>query len=85
MKKTRKLLLFIACLSYPITLHADAYDDLAKEIVKGSEQLKTKKIAILPLEHIGKKESPAPQIISERLTTRIVRLGTIQVVERNLH
>lgn len=71
-----------AILSSP--LHADSLDNIAKQISKVSNQIKNKRIAVLPFPYHDGKESRGSTIISERLITKIVSRGKLQVVERAL-
>ena len=81
-KKSLPLFLF---LFLPTLTHAaDPYDYLAERIVKEARVLKNKKIAVLPLVYLGGEPSSAPEIVAERLTTRIVQKGGVQVIERGL-
>lgn len=60
------------------------YDKMAKELSEASKILEQPKVAIIPFSYLDKRESDGGTIIAERLTTRIVKLGKLQVVERQL-
>ncbi|MFH1620051.1 MAG: FlgO family outer membrane protein [bacterium] len=63
---------------------ADNYDQLAAELTAGSVALTNKKVAILPFAYMDGRKSQGGTIISERLTTRIIKTNKLEVVERNL-
>ena len=63
---------------------ADPYKDMAQELSNASSKLKNPKIAIMPFSYVDKRKSPGGEIVSERLTTRIVRIGKYNVIERAL-
>jgi len=63
---------------------ADLYDKMAVEICEGGAELTKKKVAILPFAYVDGRKSPGGTIVSERLTTRIIKLKKLQVVERSL-
>ena len=63
---------------------ADEYDDLAKELCNVIISTGQVKIAILPFSYLDKRKSDGGAIVSERLTTRIVKLKKYQVIERAL-
>lgn len=86
MKKTTAILfgLFIgAVMAVPAHAKDDPYDKLARELSEISVSSQTK-IAIIPFSYVDKKKTDAGTVISERLTTRIVKLKTFKVIERQL-
>ena len=76
------LLFFSALRIYPAK--QDAYDKLAKELSESASQLERPKVAILSFSYADGRKSPGGNIVSERLTTRIVKLKKLQVIERQL-
>ncbi len=66
------------------TLRADSLDKIAKEISKGSKKLKVQKVAVLAFPYHDGRQSQGSTIISERLTTKIVSLKKLDVIERTL-
>ncbi len=62
----------------------DAYTTLATELSTVSETIQNPKIAIIPFTYVDKRQSPAGIVISERLTTRMVRLKKCTIVERQM-
>ncbi len=82
----RKFFIFIL-LFFAVNLYAvkkDAYDKLAKELSESASLLEKPKVAILPFSYADGRKSPGGNIVSERLTTRIVKLKKLQVIERQL-
>lgn len=61
----------------------DSYDRMARELSDISIST-APKIAIIPFSYVDKRPSEAGVVISERLTTRIVKLKTSKVIERHL-
>lgn len=69
----------------PIAYAADeAYDEMAEELSENAKLLKQPKIAIIPFTYVDKRKSEGGLVVSERLTTRIVKLKKFQVIERHL-
>lgn len=62
----------------------DAYDTMASELAEGAGSLTNKKVAILPFAYVDGRKSQGGTIISERLTTRLIKMRKLEVVERNL-
>lgn len=62
----------------------NAYKKMAQELSDNAHLLSNPKIAIVPFQYIDKRQSAAGNIISERLTTRIVKIGKLKVIERSL-
>ena len=62
----------------------DPYRQMAQELSESSHLLTNPKIAIIPFRYLDKRKSAAGDIISERLTTRIVKIGKLKVIERQL-
>jgi TolB-like protein len=83
MKKT--LFLFIGSLFFcAVPALGDEYDQLAKELCQVNISTGQGKIAILPFSYLDKRKSDGGMIVSERLTTRVVKLKKFQVIERQL-
>src|SRR3989339_418189 len=61
----------------------DPYDTLARELTDVSIST-SPKIAIIPFPYVDKRKSDAGVVISERLTTRIVKLKRCKVIERQM-
>ncbi|MFN3966549.1 MAG: hypothetical protein ACK4JE_02485 [Endomicrobiia bacterium] len=83
----KKILLFIVFCFYVFNLYAakkDTYDKLAKELSDSASLLEKPKVAVLPFSYADGRKSPGGSIVSERLTTRIVKLKKLQVIERQL-
>jgi TolB-like protein len=66
------------------TVTADEYDAMAKIVTKGAKEMHIKKVAVLPFPYHDGATSSGSTIISERLTTRIVKKNGVQVIERSL-
>ena len=60
------------------------YSQMAQELSESAKLLKKSKVAIIPFSYLDKRKSTGGMIVAERLTTRIVRIGELQVVERHL-
>lgn len=60
------------------------YTQMAQELSEASNLLKKSKVAIIPFNYMDKRKSTGGMIVAERLTTRIVKIGKLQVVERQL-
>ncbi len=83
----KKLLSSIFCLlvfGTQIFAAEDAYDKMAREFSEASTSLKEGKIAIVPFAYTDGRKSEGGIVISERLTTRIVKLKKLKVIERQL-
>jgi hypothetical protein len=66
------------------TVRADSLQTVAKKLMKGLDQLPSKRIAVLPFPYPNGDVSSGSSIISERLTTLLVERGGPEVVERTL-
>ncbi|MBU1077814.1 MAG: CsgG/HfaB family protein [Spirochaetes bacterium] len=65
-------------------LHAgNEYETLAEELSEAASSLPNKKVAIIPFSYIDKRASNDGMIISERITTYIVNLNKLEVIERS--
>ena len=90
MNKITKYLLVLSGLiiAWPaVSAFADEYDELAKDLCNvdiSTMSAGQGKIAILPFSYLDKRKSDGGAIVSERLTTRIVKLKKYQVIERAL-
>ncbi|MBI5573531.1 MAG: hypothetical protein HY919_03130 [Elusimicrobia bacterium] len=62
----------------------DMYTKMAKEFTESASLLPQPKIAVMPFVYLDKRISDGGPIVSERLTTRIVKLKKFQVIERQL-
>jgi len=78
------LVLAFAILFPAIAAARDSYDILARELSEGASKLTNRKIAILPFAYVDNRESSGGIIVAERLTTRIIKLKKLTVVERSL-
>ncbi|MFH2069670.1 MAG: FlgO family outer membrane protein [Elusimicrobiota bacterium] len=67
-----------------ILARQDPYDVLVKELADTTVFTKQPKVAIMPFNYLDKRKSDGGIIISERLTTRVVKLKKFQVIERQL-
>lgn len=85
-KKGAKVFLAALCLIFvPIlVLAAGPFMGLAEDISKAAGRLGMSHVAVLPFEAVDGDKSDQGREISEKLTTRVVRLGKISVVERPL-
>lgn len=63
---------------------ADEYKTLAKELSQVKVSAGQVKVAILPFSYVDKRKSDGGAIVSERLTTRIVKMKKFLVIERQL-
>jgi TolB-like protein len=63
---------------------ADPYDSLAEKISAGGLRLANRKVAVLPLSYTDHRASNDGLVISERLLTRIMNKGRLELVERSL-
>lgn len=79
-------ILLLILLSKTLVLDAreNAYDKMAKEFSESASLLSQPKIAIMPFVYLDGRKSDGGPIVSERLTTRIVKLKKFQVIERQL-
>ncbi len=77
------ILMFVIFILSRWELNANPYKDLAAELSESSRHLKNPKVAIIPFSYYDKRKSSDGDIISERLTTYIVNLGKLEVVERS--
>ncbi|MHB9155700.1 MAG: FlgO family outer membrane protein [Endomicrobiales bacterium] len=74
----------LALLSSPAISREDPYNKMAKELSEAAPLLAHPKVAIMPFSYIDKRKSDSGAIISERLTTRLVKLKKYTVIERQL-
>jgi TolB-like protein len=58
------------------------YKQMAREFSQVADRLTNPKIAVLPFSYIDKRISNGGDIISERLTTQMVKMGKFKVIER---
>ncbi|MCK4533324.1 hypothetical protein KAU39_06010, partial [bacterium] len=86
MKKEFFLLVIFTVSLFTINVYArvNPYSQMAQELSESSKLLKKSKVAIIPFSYMDKRKSTGGMIIAERLTTRIVKIGELQVVERQL-
>ena len=88
MKKFKKFyvlfVLLLLTLSSKTFAAEDAYNKMAKEFSESASLLSQPKIAIMPFVYLDGRKSDGGPIVSERLTTRIVKLKKFQVIERQL-
>ena len=83
-KKTLLVLFFVLFFVLDVYAKQSTYSKMAEELSTASNFLKNPKVAIIPFSYLDKRPSNGGLIVSERLTTRIVRLGKLQVIERQL-
>lgn len=62
----------------------DDYDILARRISEAGAGMSNRKVAVLPFSYTDRRESEDGTVISERLLTRIIQTGRLEVVERAL-
>lgn len=77
------IFVFLGCFAN-VSAKEDPYDKLAEELSEAALSLKEPKIAILPFSYVDKRKSNGSAIISERLTTRMVKLKKCKIIERQL-
>lgn len=77
-----RVFIFLAAFFSPNFVLADGYDEIAQGLSQYSEKLPSKKVALVPFAWADGKTDIGSNVVSERLTTRIVRLGKLEVVER---
>lgn len=63
---------------------SDPYKDMALDLSDGADKLSNRKVAVLPFSYTDGRQSEGSTIVSERLITRIIQMGRLSVVERNL-
>jgi TolB-like protein len=63
---------------------AESFKKIAKKLSSASFELSNKKIAVLPFPYHDGRTSQGSTIVSERLTTKLVEHGKLQVIERSL-
>lgn len=83
-KKYYVLFVLLLILSSKTFAREDAYNKMAKEFSDSASLLPQTKIAIMPFIYLDGRKSEGGAIVSERLTTRIVKLKKFQVIERQL-
>ena len=87
MKKTRLaglVLAFFAAMIIVPNIFADEYDTIAAELSDSAKELKSPKIALVPFSYSGTgvKDDGGGNVVSDRLTTKIVKLKKFQVIDR---
>jgi len=86
-KKFYVLFVLLLILSSKTFAREDAYNKMAKEFAVSASllpQFPQPKIAIMPFVYLDGRKSDGGLIVSERLTTRIVKLKKFKVIERQL-
>lgn len=78
------VLLLLSSKTLVLDAREDAYNKMAKEFSESASLLSQPKIAIMPFIYLDGRKSDGGPIVSERLTTRIVKLKKFQVIERQL-
>ena len=63
---------------------SDPFKAMAQELSESAELLTNPKIAVMPFSYGKEKKSDVGTIVSERLTTRIVKLRKLKVIERQM-
>ena len=65
-------------------IFADEYDSIAAELSDSAKELKNPKIALVPFTYsgTGEKDDGGGNVVSDRLTTKIVKLKKFQVIDR---
>ncbi|MFQ3675046.1 MAG: FlgO family outer membrane protein [Endomicrobiia bacterium] len=84
MKKFLKTVIFLILFISTIFAADEGYDRMAREFSEVSSLLKDGKIAIVPFAYTDGRKSEGGVVISERLTTRIVKLKKLKVIERQM-
>ena len=86
MKPLLIVLIFTISVLYPagVSARQDPYDVLVKELSDTTVFTKQPKVAIMPFNYLDNRKSDGGIIISERLTTRVVKLKKFSVIERQL-
>lgn len=62
----------------------DPYQKIALTLSKEASKLSSARIAVMPFRWVAGSDDAGAKLVSERLTTRIVKIGQVQVVERVL-
>jgi TolB-like protein len=62
----------------------DGYEGLARSVSRAAGRAGVARVAVAPFEPAEKGDAREGWLVAERLTTELVRLGQVQVVERNL-
>ncbi|HCC46818.1 MAG TPA: hypothetical protein DEQ38_01680 [Elusimicrobia bacterium] len=65
-------------------LGLDRYEFLAERLSGAHGKMANRKVAVLPFSYTDRRESDDGVVVSERLLTRIIQEGKLEVVERNL-
>ncbi len=65
-------------------LRRDPYEFLAERLSASRDGAPGRKVAVLPFAYTDRRESDDGVVISERLLTRIIQEGRLEVVERSL-
>ena len=65
-------------------LHRDPYEFLAERLSAAHDKMANPKVAVLPFSYTDRRESDDGVVVSERLLTRVIQEGRLEVVERNL-
>jgi TolB-like protein len=72
------------CALPAIAAWGDGYEELARDVSRAAGRAAIARVAVAPFEPAEGGEAREGWLIAERLTTELVRLGRLQVVERNL-
>lgn len=65
-------------------LRSDPYKLLAERLSEAHGRMVNRKVAVLPFSYTDRRESDDGVVVSERLLTRIIQEGKLEVVERHL-
>jgi TolB-like protein len=85
MKNLLKTIILVTTFFVSLTFALDeGYDKMAKEFSEVAGSLKEGKIAIVPFSYADGRKSEGGIVVSERLTTRIVKLKKLKVIERQM-
>jgi len=76
--------LLISIFSVNLFAKEDAYNKIAKELSEAAAFLTQPKVAIIPFSYTDQRKSEGGKIVAERLTTRLVKLKKLQIIEREL-
>lgn len=71
----------VAGLKFPV-LSADPLDGIVKDITDNSQKFQNKKIVVYEFQDLGGRLKAEGRLIAERLTTKLVRTGEFEVIER---
>ncbi len=80
----RKFLSLLVLVFLAVPAWADPLEKVAKKLSDGAKKLKNARVAVLPFPYHDGRQSKGSTIISERLTTDLVEINKLEVIERSL-